>query len=225
MQKELIPITKWNGKKAVHLKDLYVFLGLNKANWKRWCQINIVENGFARENEDWQAFATRANGNDMTEKGEEARNYFLQCEKIAKAAFTPTAKLEDHARREIQVKNSKEVNSHNYEIGGMPSVMEYNKLSCKLHSGKYPYELKKEAKAKKIPSKFRKSGKEILRYTQPVTACAMSLTDDMVKMGANLEEAADVSINHGTKIFAFMLKNGVIPGELGTLKFETFKTS
>jgi hypothetical protein len=50
--------------------------------------------------------------------------------------------------------------------------------------------------------------------------CAMSLTDDMVKMGGDHEKAAEISNKHGREVFKFMLENGMIPGELGQSKLR-----
>lgn len=229
---DLIKISQNKGKKTVSAKELYDFLGLAKSQWKRWFKRNIIENPFALESVDWIGFDIVSNGNTTsdfaisldlakklsmmakTEKGEEARNYFLKMEKVAIQSFTPTPRLEDHTRKEVQIQNSKEVNSYRYQLGGLESVIEYNRLNCKLHTGKYPSEIKAEAKKNRLPSKIRTSAKEILRNTEPVTACAMSLTDDMVKMGADIKESAKLSNTHGREIFSFMLKNGIMPGEL-----------
>lgn len=97
---ELIKIEKSKGgKNIVSAKELYDFLGLDKSHWSRWCKKNIEENDFALENVDYQTLAIMANGNETkdfaitldlakklammsrTKKGEEIRNYFLECEK------------------------------------------------------------------------------------------------------------------------------------------------
>lgn len=75
------------------------FLGYNKAVWARWYQKNILENEFAFENIDYQTFNIMLNGNETkdfalsidfakklsmkanTARGEEARQYFIECEK------------------------------------------------------------------------------------------------------------------------------------------------
>jgi phage anti-repressor protein len=232
MEQQLIKISLEGGKKTVWLKDLYERLGHNMTHWKRWYTSNILENSFAIQNEDWVAFTMMANGNETmdfqisidfakriammakTEKGEKIRAYFIKMEKVALQVFKPTPTIQEHAQRSTQVKNSKEVNSYQYEIGGVPSIMEYNKMNCKLHTGKFPKEIMKEAEKNKLPSKQRTSAKEVLRNTDPVTACSMSLTDDMVKMGGKLDEAVALSNTHGRAIFAYMLKNNMTPGEL-----------
>lgn len=95
---ELIKITEHNGKSAVSARDLYDFLGFNKSQWKRWYTKNVINNQFAIENEDYQGFDIESNGNvtqefalsidfakkismmARTEKGEQARQYFIECE-------------------------------------------------------------------------------------------------------------------------------------------------
>ena len=101
-------------KQAVDAKELYKSLGLNNANWSRWSNSNIETNPFAVEGLDYQGFITMMNGNESknyllsidfakklsmqvrTAKGEEVRDYFLDCEESAKqAAFNlPTTYLE-----------------------------------------------------------------------------------------------------------------------------------
>lgn len=97
---ELIKITTNDkGTKVVSAKELYEFLGFNTTHWAKWAKKNIEGNQFAFENQDWKGFALRANGNDTkdyaltidfakrlammarTEKGEQARQYFISCEK------------------------------------------------------------------------------------------------------------------------------------------------
>ncbi|MDY3443447.1 phage antirepressor KilAC domain-containing protein [Riemerella anatipestifer] len=96
---ELIKITEQNGKQAVSARELYEFLGYNKAHWAKWYRKNIEENEFAIEDIDYQTLTLCVNGNETkdfaltidfakkismmarTEKGEQARQYFIECEK------------------------------------------------------------------------------------------------------------------------------------------------
>ena len=110
---ELIKISQNDkGQKVVSAKDLYLFLGYDKSQWSRWFKKNIVENQFAFENEDWVGFDTMSNGNvktdfaltldfakrismmARTEKGEEVRKYFIECEKQLQVPQLPTTYLE-----------------------------------------------------------------------------------------------------------------------------------
>lgn len=99
---ELIKITEQEGKQAVSARELYEFLGFNKAVWKRWYEKNIVKNPYAVEYEDWEGFNIELNGNETmdfalsldfakrlsmlarTDKGEQIRKYFIACEKKLK---------------------------------------------------------------------------------------------------------------------------------------------
>lgn len=96
---ELIKITERNGNQVVSARELYEFLGFNKAAWAKWSKKNITGNPYGIENQDWQGFNLRLNGNDTqdfalsldfakrlsmlarTEKGELIRGYFIECEK------------------------------------------------------------------------------------------------------------------------------------------------
>lgn len=107
--KELIKIQKnTGGKDIVSARELYQILGFDMAHWNRWCKKNIENNGFAIENVDYSPFTIKANANNQafnpkptkdfaitidfakrlammarTEKGEEIRQYFIECERRA----------------------------------------------------------------------------------------------------------------------------------------------
>lgn len=83
-------------------RKLYEFLGLNSKNYSHWCKRNITENEFATENEDYWAFvpkderefnpkpttdyrltasfAKKLSMMAKSEKGEQARKYFVKVE-------------------------------------------------------------------------------------------------------------------------------------------------
>lgn len=86
-------------QQAVDAKEFYQALGLHPANWSRWHTVNIAQNPFATEGQDYQAFIVMMNGNETknyllsvefakklamqvkTEVGERIRDYFLECER------------------------------------------------------------------------------------------------------------------------------------------------
>lgn len=94
-------------KQTFSARDLYFFLGFDSGNWTRWANKNIVDNNFAIEGEDWRGFLIERNGNEVqdfeitvdfakrismmsrTEKGEEARKYFIKCEENYKNGIKP----------------------------------------------------------------------------------------------------------------------------------------
>ncbi len=83
---------------VISARELYQYLELNKAHWKRWYTKNITQNPYAIENEDWEGFAIMVNNNKTmdfaitlgfakklamltrSKKGEEIRDYFIKCE-------------------------------------------------------------------------------------------------------------------------------------------------
>ena len=99
-------------QQAVDAKQLYTELGLDKSNWAKWSQRNITNNEFALEYADYVGFVQTTNGNSTqnfllsipfakklamqvkTQKGEDVRNYFLDCEQ--KAQQTKIALPQDY---------------------------------------------------------------------------------------------------------------------------------
>lgn len=94
---DLIKISERNGRKVVSARELYEHLEFAPQHWSKWFVKNIEKNQFAIENEDWSQlplsgsktkdfaitteFAKKICMMARTEKGEQARNYFIQCEK------------------------------------------------------------------------------------------------------------------------------------------------
>lgn len=98
---ELIKITDQNGKRAVSARELYAFLE-SKRQFSDWIKDRIEKYGFV-ENQDFETFSqNRESGGRLieyaltidcakeiamvegNEKGKQARQYFIECEKIAK---------------------------------------------------------------------------------------------------------------------------------------------
>ena len=160
---ELIKITEQNGKKAVSAKELYEFLGYNKAHWAKWYRKNIEENEFSIENEDFQTLTLSVNGNETrdfalsidfakrlsmmarTEKGEQARRYFIECEKKAQNPIMSLSRI-DLAKMIIQAEEEKQalqleiqenkplvvfakalqISEHNILIGELAKILKQN---------------------------------------------------------------------------------------------------
>jgi prophage antirepressor-like protein len=119
-----------------------------------------------------------------------------------------------HTNISIQKQNSKDINAKNFIENGVEAVIEYNRNSCLLHTGKTPNEIKTLAKEAGMPSITRTSAKEVLRHTQPELACAMSFTDDLVKKGFDLKTVSELSLKCAVPLFQGMLELGVTPKEL-----------
>jgi len=95
---QIIPIQEKDGKQTIELRVLYNWLGLSKPHISSWIKNNIDENEFLIENQDYIGFTSSVNGNIVkdyyltietakkismmvkTEKGEKARQYFIECE-------------------------------------------------------------------------------------------------------------------------------------------------
>lgn len=94
-----IVIDQKDGQNVVSARELYIGLGLNVTNWKRWYKKNIINSIDFIEFEDYEGFVIRTSGNDVqdfiitldmakeltmlsrTAKGKEIRKYFIAKEK------------------------------------------------------------------------------------------------------------------------------------------------
>lgn len=233
---ELLPVyTTDLGNKVVRARELYSFLGI-KERFAPWWERKVGEHNL----EENKHFCNYSDVSDIKKRGRKAaeyvlrleaakkvalgtnnsqgdkvKEYFIACEQIALGvAWAPAPALGAHTAPAIQKQNSKDVNRYQVGLGGSEAAREYNSTSCKLHSGYFPHELKAHAQKMGLPAKLRTSGKEVLRNVQPETACAMSFTDDLVKRGMPLEQAANVSTLHAKPLFQALLSIGARPLEL-----------
>ena len=111
-------IIKHEGKWCVSARESHLALGYDPSNWKKWYQRNILRNPFAIPGQDYFElvlstsrtrdfaltldFAKKLAMQARTERGEQVRDYFLECEERLKATknlSTPTAILLEAARR------------------------------------------------------------------------------------------------------------------------------
>ncbi|MCZ2084784.1 MAG: phage antirepressor KilAC domain-containing protein [Flavobacteriales bacterium] len=162
---ELIKITENNGEKAVSAKELYEFLGFDRSQWSRWYQKNIMQNDFAIEYSDYQTIDLVSNGNPTkdfalsldfakrlsmmarTEKGEHARKYFIECEKVAKNPLQNISRIdlakmiieseEENQRLQIELKENEplvvfakalQISEHNILIGELAKILKQNNI-------------------------------------------------------------------------------------------------
>lgn len=105
---ELIRVSQnENGHQVVSARELYAYLGYESNKFARWAKTKILVNDFSIENQDWVGLDINVQGNETkdyalsldfakrlsmmakTEKGEEVRNYFIECEKKAKQVMLP----------------------------------------------------------------------------------------------------------------------------------------
>ena len=110
----LIEINEGN---KVSARELYKFLGLNQSQFSRWAKSNIENNAFAEESVDFQGFDIDVEGNKVTdyaltiefakklcmtsktERGEQARNYFIEVERQFKESTADSYMLSDPIAR------------------------------------------------------------------------------------------------------------------------------
>ena len=115
----LIEINEGN---KVSARELYDFLGLRAKDFSRWCKTNIDDNAFAVENTDFTRlridaetptggkiqrtdyaltieFAKKLCMTSKTERGEQARNYFIEVERQFKESTADSYMLSDPIAR------------------------------------------------------------------------------------------------------------------------------
>lgn len=169
---ELIKISENNGKKVVSAKELYLFLDYDISNWSKWYKKNIIENEFAIENEDWCSFVHNTNVDNQifnpnpsvdfslsidfakklsmmarTIKGEQARNYFIECEKISQslipnfnnpveAARSWADEMERKLLAEAKVKELEPKAVIYDQISNADNLLDFNKAAKILNTGR-----------------------------------------------------------------------------------------
>lgn len=161
---DLIKIVENNGAKAVSARELYEFLGYDLSQFSRFAKAKILTNEFALQGVDYQQidsvveianggkrtiddfalsidFAKKLSMTAKTEKGEQARNYFIECEKQLQKAMPSTykeallaliAKEEEKERLALQVENLDTVLDSLLEWVSIIKVSRFNKVSEKL---------------------------------------------------------------------------------------------
>jgi prophage antirepressor-like protein len=125
-----------------------------------------------------------------------------------------TSAIMIHTNTSIQKMNSKDINSKIFTENGKDSVIEYNRKSCLLHTGKTPSQIKEIGKNLGLKSKDRNSAKEVLRHSKPELACAMSFTDSLVHKGFDLNTVSELSLKAAVPLFQGMIELGITPSEL-----------
>lgn len=134
-------------------RKLYEFLELDNKNYSRWCKANITDNEFVEENIDYEVFVTKEENPfggrptqdfkisadfakklamvSKSEKGEEARDYFLIVENKLKEVAKPKC-IEDVLIESIQEmksmrtrleKQDKEIEAVQSRVDGIREVI------------------------------------------------------------------------------------------------------
>ncbi len=113
--------------------------------------------------------------------------------------------LGSHTQRPVQVNNAKGANAFSFNKGGKEECIEWNRMVSVGLTGKTPSELKEKAKANGVPSKFRTSGKEVIRYQYPDKAAGISIADYLHANGVNDKEAIGLA-NHSLPVVNKLLE-------------------
>ena len=110
--KSMNELIKIDSEGRTTARELYEFLQLNWANYARWCRMNIVQNIYATEGIDWWGSSCVMNGNETTEylltialakklcmlspteRGNQARDYFIEVEKRYQKPIAPSDPLD-----------------------------------------------------------------------------------------------------------------------------------
>ncbi len=90
---------------SISARELYLDLGFNGSNWSRWSKENILENQFVTQGVDFIELVVMTSSPNppkdyavsiemakhiammaKTQRAHDYRNYFIECEKVAKAA-------------------------------------------------------------------------------------------------------------------------------------------
>jgi len=113
---QLIKITNTEKGTAVSARELYDFLGYASQHWAKWYKKNIVNDIFFQDNKDYTQLPLSGSNKTVdfaitiemakeismlarTEKGKEARQYFISCEQKLKEASIPSYQIENPIER------------------------------------------------------------------------------------------------------------------------------
>lgn len=157
MNNELIPITYENDKPTVLAKELYDFLGYDKSQWARWYKKNIEDDEYFANGVDYIPLDIMSNGNmtkdfqitiemgkelsmmSRSEKGKQARTYFINLEKAWNTPEMVMARALKMADGKIKLLENKievltpkaELADHLFESKDTIDMLEMSKVACK----------------------------------------------------------------------------------------------
>lgn len=228
---EVVPVYKTDkGNQVVNARELHSVLGIED-QFRVWVNRRIKAHKFVL-NKDYVTFDQKTSKGRPTKEyvflidpakkiamgtnnaqGDKVKDYFLECERVAKGGIQQAPDFSIHTRRPVQIQNSKDINRHLWETKDTQSIGDYHREATKAVCGKTPSQLKKEAKAAGMPSKERTSGREVLRHIKPEAACTLSMCDTLSKSGASMEEIKPL-IPAALSLYAGIMKLGFTPNEL-----------
>ena len=137
-------------------RALYEFLKLNWANYARWCRMNIIQNVYATEGVDWWGSSCVMNGNETmdylltiglakklcmlspTERGNQARDYFVEVESRYKNQIAPTDPLDLIIRQATMMKELRQ-QQQAQELAQLEQAKEIKRLAAKLETSLKEY--------------------------------------------------------------------------------------
>lgn len=133
-------------------RKLYEFLNLSKSQFARWAKINILENAFAESGVDFEGFDINVEGNltkdykltasfakklamsSQTERGEQAREYFLKVEQRLKQTVSKKMIVDDEKKEKLELQKMRaeamKLNAQTRAFNSlMKSIDKHKKLS------------------------------------------------------------------------------------------------
>ena len=175
-------------------KKLYNFLELDKKNYARWCKSNITENEFAEENHDYfpfvineecggqattdfkltSSFAKKLSMTAKTEKGEQAREYFVKAEDKLKEVTIQMNQLppelqmfkkifDQQAKQYIEMKQLKEdTQKVSEKIESIKDVISLDTTSWRVDTGNLLRKISLELGGGQAYSQVRSESYELL---------------------------------------------------------------
>lgn len=221
-----------NFEQGVDARDLWLKLK-SKRQFGDWIKTRLAR---LKENADFQTYSRNreklgrpsieyfltldaAKGICMLEDndvGDKIRQYFIKIEKQVTAKPTINT-LAKHTSINVQIQNSKNINSTNSRNGGVAKIQDYNRQNCKIHTNLYPHEIVNHGKNIGLKSKDYSSAKAVLRIINPEIASAMSLADELVCQGKDINEVSSIT-KKVIPIYKEIMNIGIIPKELSIIE-------
>ncbi len=138
-----------DGEGKTTAKALYEFLELDTSHYARWCKKNILENSFTEENVDFWAFALNGEWggqattdykltasfakklamSSQTERGEQAREYFVKIEEKFKKVVSKKVTSNEEQKAKMMRAEAMLLNAKNRTFKTLMQSIDNKKLS------------------------------------------------------------------------------------------------